>query len=205
MHTMHSPQLCTYFHWRTHVTKRTGKSVFIVRSLGIFRHFQNFPGNSLFSGKIRWETRFCRRQARMSNHSRVKQQFLVKIVPRASKNHAMTNSDWTNVHAFIHICSAFAPNILWHSLIYLLPGELQADMTERICSHLLQPLLLVDARVCLCWPNTFVKCIRGLNLLSLLVCSELLRSVTSHELKLMTVVFGWPWYMSHKFQNIKIG
>ncbi len=74
-------QLCTHSHWHPLATKRTGTSVFVVRSLRIFRHFQNFPGNSLFSGKIWPETRWCHRGARMSNHSRVRPQFWVKITP----------------------------------------------------------------------------------------------------------------------------
>ncbi len=114
---------CARSHWCPRVTKWTGTRMFVVHSLGTFRHFQNFPRNSLFSGKIRQETCGCHRRACMSNLSRVRPQFLVEMVPRASKNCVMMNSNWTNVRTYVHICSAFVPNILWHSFIYRLPGK----------------------------------------------------------------------------------
>ncbi len=153
MHTMH--------YWRPHVTKRTGTSVFLVRALRIFSHFPNFPRNRLFSGKIWRGTRGCHRRARMSNHYGSNPKFLVKIVSRASKNRAITNSDWTNVRTFVHICSAFVPNILWCSLIYRLTSEWRTYMTKRIHWRLLHRLHWWMHMFTCVWPNTFVKCIRG--------------------------------------------
>ncbi len=101
----------------------------------------------------------------MSNHSRVRTQFLVTIFPMASKNCTIMNSDWTNVRTYVHICTTFVPNILWPSLIHSLPGKhWQTDMIERICSHVCCNIYTWRMHMFACvWLNTFVKCMHGLS------------------------------------------
>ncbi len=135
MHTMHLPQLCPHSHWRPHVTKWTGISVFIVPSLRIFRHFQNFLGNSLLPGKIWRETRGCHRQARMSKHS--DPDVWLKLFPEPPKITQWRNwieQMFAHTYTFVQHSSRISFRGRSFTTYPANVGKLWTDMTKRIHS-----------------------------------------------------------------------
>ncbi len=143
------PQLRSHSYWRPRVTKRTGTSVFVVRSLGIFRHFQNFPWNSLFSGKIREETLGLVWTIILE----LDPDFRWKLFPEPPKIaqwQIWTEQMFAHTYTFVQRLSRKSFNVRSFTAYSANIGKLRTGITERIRSRLLQRLHLVNAHVRLC-------------------------------------------------------